>query len=159
YVPRFTPAQITGADIDADNLEWCRRHLPFGAFHRFPLQPPTELPSAAFDLIVGISVCTHLRQPEQVAWLRELERIAAPGGLLLLTVLSAANLTWSSFTPELYEQWRSSGFLVVGGNTDLRGHIDDDEYYVNTYMTHEHVRQSWSRFFTVRSIVPGLIGN
>jgi SAM-dependent methyltransferase len=159
YLPRFTSAQVTGVDIDADNLAWCRQHLPFGEFRRVPLRPPTTLPAAGFDLVIGISVCTHLREPDQLAWLAELDRITAPGALLLLTTLGDANLTWSAFTPPLYEQWRTQGMLVIDANTDLKGHIDEEHYYVNTYMTRPHVEQSWSRFFTVRAIIPGLIGN
>jgi SAM-dependent methyltransferase len=159
YLPRFTKARVTGIDIDADNLAWCRQHLPFGEFRRVPLRPPTDLPAAAFDLLIGISVCTHLREGDQLAWLAELDRIAAPGASLLLTVLADANLSWSGITADVYEQWRASGLLVVEGNADLRGHIDDDTYYVNTYMTRSHVERSWSRFFAVRAIIPGVIGN
>jgi len=159
FLPRLTGARITGVDVDADNLAWCRQHLPFAEFHRVPLRPPTDLPASAFDLIIGISVCTHLREADQLAWLRELDRIAAPGAIVLLTVLGEANLTWSSFTPPLLEEWRRGGMLVVDGNTDLKGHIDDEHYYVNTYMTRRHVERSWSPVFDVRAIVPGLVGN
>jgi SAM-dependent methyltransferase len=159
YLPRFTGARITGVDIDADNLEWCRRNLGFAQFHRVPLRPPSGLPGAGFDLVIGISVCTHLREREQLAWLAELARVTMPGAFLLLTVLGNANLTWSGVTQALYEQWRTSGFLAIDGNTDLRGHIDEEGYYVNTYMTRAHVEQMWSRFFEVRAIIPGLIGN
>jgi SAM-dependent methyltransferase len=159
YLPRFTRARITGLDIDADNLAWCRRELRFGEFHQVPLRPPTDLPAAAFDLVIGISVCTHLREPEQLAWLAELVRLTRPGAVLLLTVLGDANVTWSSFPPPLLEQWRTSGFLAIDGNVDLKGYIEEEGYYVNTYMTRAHVERSWSRFFAVRAIVPGLIGN
>jgi SAM-dependent methyltransferase len=159
YLPRFSRGRITGVDIDADNLAWCRRHLSFGDFRRVPLRPPTDLPAGAFDVVIGISVCTHLREPEQRAWLGELARLTAPGGYVLLTVLGGPNVTWSRFDAGLFEQWRRTGFLAIGGNTDLKGHIDEDDYYVNTYMTEGHVRQSWGRFFDVRAIVPGLIGN
>jgi SAM-dependent methyltransferase len=159
YLPRFTAARITGVDIDADNLEWCREHLPFGEFRRVPLRPPTDLPASAFDLVIGISVCTHLREIEQLAWLGELQRVAAPGALLLLTVHADTHVSWSQFSMSLYEQWRESGFLVIHDNTDLGSHIDEKDYYVTAYMTRSHVEQSWSRFFEIRAIVPGLVGN
>jgi SAM-dependent methyltransferase len=159
YLPRFTGARITGVDVDADNLAWCRRELPVGEFHRVPLRPPTGLPAADFDLVIGISVCTHLREPAQCAWLAELARVTRPGAVVLLTILGDANLAWSSFTPELFERWRTTGCLAIDGNTDLEGHIHEEGYYVNTYVTRAHVERSWSRFFQVRAIVPGLIGN
>jgi SAM-dependent methyltransferase len=159
YLPCFSSAAVTGVDIDADNVEWCREHLSFGDFHRVPLRPPTALPGSAFDLVIGISVCTHLREPDQLAWLGELERVAAPGCFLHLTILGDANVAWSSFSPDLFQQWRECGFLAIDNNTDLEGHIDEEGYYVSAYMTRGHVEQSWSRFFDVRAIVPGLIGN
>lgn len=159
FLPRFTAARITGVDIDADNLAWCREHLPFGEFRRVPLRPPTDLPASAFDLVIGISVCTHLREIEQLAWLGELQRVAAPGALLLLTVHADTDVSRSQFSMSLYEQWRESGFLVIGDSTELSEHIDEKDYYVSAYMTRSHVEQSWSRFFEIRAIVPGLIGN
>lgn len=159
YLPRFTRGGITGADIDADNLAWCRQHLSFGEFRRVPLRPPTDFPASAFDVVIGISVCTHLREPEQLAWLEELARVVSPGAFVLLTVLGGANVSWSRFPAALFEQWRRDGFLAIAGNTDLKGHIDEEDYYVNTYMTESRVRRSWARFFDVRAVIPGLIGN
>ena len=40
-----------------------------------------------FDLVVALSVFTHMTEPLQVCWMRELRRVLQPRGLLLLTVL------------------------------------------------------------------------
>jgi len=53
------------------------------------LQPPTGLPAQGFDLVYGISVLSHLSEPDQFAWLAELARLTRPGALLLLSTLGA----------------------------------------------------------------------
>src|SRR5262249_54411154 len=69
YFKSLPGCALTGIDIDADNLNWCREHLGFGEFFQVPLRPPTTLAAASFDLIIGISVFTHLKEPEQGEWL------------------------------------------------------------------------------------------
>ena len=39
-----------------------------------------------FDLLVRLSVFTHLNEPEQFEWLDELKRIASKGAVLLMTI-------------------------------------------------------------------------
>ncbi len=58
--------QLTGADVDGDNIGWCQGNLSFGRFLTTPLHPPLPFESDSFDLIFGVSVFTHLR--EQVAF-------------------------------------------------------------------------------------------
>jgi len=56
-----TPAvELTGADIDRDTISWCRQHLSSATFVDLPLHPPSSLKDAGFDLIVGVSIFTHL---------------------------------------------------------------------------------------------------
>ncbi|HEX2390830.1 MAG TPA: class I SAM-dependent methyltransferase, partial [Casimicrobiaceae bacterium] len=73
---------LTGCDIDRDNVAWCTAHLP-GTFGPSQLTPPLPFPDRAFDLVYGISVFTHLREPMQLRWLVELARVTSPGALLL----------------------------------------------------------------------------
>lgn len=156
-----TPAcdRLTGVDIDADNIGWCQEHLPGGRFRSVPLHPPTDLPRGAFDVIIGISVFTHLREREQIEWLYELSRIARPGGLVLVSVLGETAICRGRCRPVDAEQLFGEGQVVVDDNTDLAGVIEDESYYVNTYISPDHLRRSWSRFFDVEAIIPGTIGN
>jgi SAM-dependent methyltransferase len=82
---------VEGVDFSPEAIEFCRRRgldgvqqagveaLPFG--------------DASFDLILATDVIEHL--PDDRAALRELRRVAAPGGRLLATV-PAYRWLWSS---------------------------------------------------------------
>jgi SAM-dependent methyltransferase len=77
--------EVFGCDFNAELVEWCRKHLPFGCFERNELMPPLPYPDERFDLITLHSVFTHLTVPAQRAWMPELLRVMRPGGLLVLT--------------------------------------------------------------------------
>ena len=151
--------RLTGVDIDADNIGWCQESLAGGSFHTVPLHPPTDLPRDAFDLILGISVFTHLREREQIEWLYELSRLVKPGGLVLVTVLGETAVCRARCRPGDIEHLFGEGYVVVEDNTDLKGVIEDESYYVNTYISPDYLRRSWSRFFDVQEIIPATIGN
>jgi SAM-dependent methyltransferase len=80
----FVARDYTGVDVDRRQIGWATRHLP-GKFAVTPHLPPTALASSSFDVIYTISVFTHLDEGPQRAWLAELARLLAPGGLLLAT--------------------------------------------------------------------------
>lgn len=151
-------AKLTGIDIDADNLNWCKEHLPFGEYRRAPLHPPTDLEATAFDLLIGISVFSHLTERHQFEWLRELHRLAQPGAFLLMSVLGETTACQTQLDPARWQEWRQTGIFSFG-NIDLQGYIEDDNYYCNTYMTADYIQRTWAEFFQVVEIIPGYIGN
>ncbi len=153
------PGWLTGVDIDADNIGWCQENLPAGTFRSVPLHPPTDLPRAGFDLVIGISVFSHLREQAQVEWLYELSRVTRPGGILLVSVLGETAICRARFHAPQVEQVLRAGHIAIEENTDLAGLTDDESYYVNTYIAPDYLRRSWSRFFDVREIIPATIGN
>jgi SAM-dependent methyltransferase len=155
---RLADAKLTGVDIDKDNLNWCKEHIPFGEFQAVPLHPPSRLESASFDLLIGISVFSHLAEPQQSEWLQELYRIARPGAFLLMSVLGETTACQMTLTAELWENWHRKGIFSLS-NIDLVGYIEDDEYYCNTYMTQDYIRRTWSNHFRVLDIIPAYIGN
>jgi SAM-dependent methyltransferase len=150
--------RITGIDIDAGNVAWCAEHLD-GTFLAVDPLPPTPLKGGSFELVVGVSVLTHLRIQDQLAWLAELHRITRPGGVLCLTVHGGVAAARAGLPPELLAQWGRDGFLDVGRNLDLDGVLADAEYYRNVFHTEAYVRDVWAQWFDVEAIVPGYIGN
>ncbi len=159
HFPREVLPRLVGADIDTDNVEWCRRSFPAAEFHAVPLLPPTSLPGDSFDLVIGISVFTHLREQPQHAWLAELSRITRSGGLLLMTIHGPAAGARANISGEQYHEWMTRGFVATGLNIDLRGAIPDGDYYVNSLHTHDYVRREWGRHFEVLAIHGSSIAN
>lgn len=156
YCDGIAGASFTGADIDLDNLEWCRSYLPMAGYELIPLHPPTAFPDHAFDIALGVSVLTHLTESVQHEWLEELRRILVPGGVALLTIHGPAVAAVSG--RRIWEAVRSHGF-VDRRSHDLDDVLDSTDYYRTTFHSHEYVRQTWSRHFEVLAIVPASIGN
>ena len=76
---------IHGSDYNERLVGWCAANLPFVTASVNELAPPLRYEDGQFDLVYAISVFTHLPHDLERAWIDELSRITAPGGLLLLT--------------------------------------------------------------------------
>ena len=160
HFPASRAAALTGCDIDGDNVSWCTVHLP-GTFVASQLTPPLPFGDATFDLVYGISVFTHFREPMQLRWLEELARVTASGAIVLLTTHGQTAIDFSRLPPAEYRRVQDevlrAGILVSGANTQLDGHADHAGEYVNVYHSADYVRRTWGRFFTVLHILPGYI--
>jgi SAM-dependent methyltransferase len=84
YWSDFTGA-VSGSDVSAKAIEWCRAHLSFARFETNAPAPPLAFADESFDLVYALSVFTHLPADLQLAWRDELHRVLRPGGALLVT--------------------------------------------------------------------------
>ena len=95
--------EIWGADISAEHVLWCKRHLspPFH-FVTSTVSPHLPFEDRSFRLVYAGSVFTHIDDLAD-AWLLELARILEPGGRLYVTI-------HDEHTIELFEDgfWSSS---------------------------------------------------
>ena len=159
YFSDIPGVSFSGADVDADNVAWCSQNLTYGSFREVPLLPPTSFEPNSFDLIYGLSVFTHLREPAQRAWLAELQRITAPGGVLVMTIHGTTALNYSGLPMQpvldLYDRVQQEGFVVTSSNDQLNDVIDDKAYYVNVMHSWPYIRRTWGQYFDVVRIVPG----
>jgi len=160
YAARIPAVTLTGCDIDADNVAWCAEHLA-GSFEASSLMPPLPFADGSFDLIYGVSVFTHLREPLQDAWLAELERVAAPGGVLLMTVHGRTAFDYELLSPDDYRALEQNiaahGLYVSGANSQIDGHTEHAGEYVNVYHDEAYLRRRWGQYFDIAAILPGYI--
>jgi SAM-dependent methyltransferase len=154
-----TRSQITGIEIDRDNLQWCIEHYPPAHFHEGRLEPPLQIPADSFDLIFGISVFTHLTEDLQHRWLAELRRIARPGGAVLMTVVGDVSWFRNRFSLEQLKTWKNTGFIDVGSDTILDNHIGRAGYYRLVYHDAAYVLRQWRQYFRIVDLIPGLCNN
>jgi len=75
FITKFNEIKLTGLDIDYDNISWCQKNFPNSSFFTIKPNPPVNLKENEFDLIIGISVFTHLPEKLQFEWLKELKRL------------------------------------------------------------------------------------
>jgi len=78
-------AAVFGSDYNEGLAAWCAANLPFATVSVNELAPPLRYEDGQFGLVYAISVFTHLPHDLERAWIDELSRIVAPGGLLLVT--------------------------------------------------------------------------
>ena len=79
-------AEIEGCDMHQESIAWCMENLdpPFRFFVNDASPPLPGVPDETYDLIIAISVFTHLAE-DWSGWLAELQRVTRPGGLLVAT--------------------------------------------------------------------------
>jgi SAM-dependent methyltransferase len=147
---------VTGADVDADNVAWCRRNLPFARCETIPLHPPTAFADGSFDLAFGVSIFTHLSEPVQFEWLAELRRMVRPGGILLMSYHGLNSLACGRITPEQAYLVRRDGFLDVS-NHQYDATLAEADYYRNCFHDDDYIRLRWGEFFDIVELVPGAL--
>jgi len=152
--------ELHGVDIDADAIAWCRQAIPFAHFTAAPHVPPTAYPDAHFDLVLNHSVFTHLPEERQDQWLGELQRIARPGAILLLTVHSLPQLrsALSALAVAGSDAGAAEAVLERDGILffDQDGYIGSShpDFYRTTFHAPWYVFEHWHRFFEIRAYLP-----
>ena len=86
WMRRHPAPRYAGCDIDAPAIAWLAREWPEVDARVTAFEPPLPWADASFDLILSFSLFSHLDEPMQWAWLREVRRLLRPGGAALLTV-------------------------------------------------------------------------
>ncbi len=155
FAPRAGEWDLHGTDADPRVISWCRKSMKFASFRTNRPLPPLPYPSGMFDLILAISVFTHLDEAHQFSWLSELGRVAKPGAILL------ASTHGEEFHPRLspaeYGLLHRRGFLFQVQETGSLRLCGMPDYYQVAYHTRQYVAREWSRIFQiVRHVERGL---
>jgi SAM-dependent methyltransferase len=155
--------EVYGCDIDTEAISWCTKNLPQGRFQAVQPEPPTGYLADTFQLVVGYSVFSHLDADMQRAWLGEVQRILAPGGLFLVSVNGrfVARFAYPQ-SPPRWRKWigqknpldrlESQGFLDGGEDVALRG-VAPEGYYRGVYQTPNWTRRAFSPYLEVLDIL------
>jgi SAM-dependent methyltransferase len=159
-VPLSDEVEIHGTDIDAEMIDWLRANVAEGFYEVAPHQPPLPYPDHHFDLVINHSVFSHLDEARQDLWLAELQRITAPGALLLLTVegQSSWNRTagFSERAGDPVEAWRaeleSRGILFI--SADAFAGSTHPDFYHSTVHAPWYVFEHWTHFFDLVAYIP-----
>jgi SAM-dependent methyltransferase len=131
-------AEFHGCDIDGPSIDWLRRELcpPFHAF-RNEEEPPLPVPDESYDLVLALSVFTHLTKTWK-DWLLELHRVLRPDGLLIATFLGKA--AYEAFTGRRYrERWIGMKVMNRRQGWELGG--------PTVFHSERWLREHWGRAF------------
>jgi SAM-dependent methyltransferase len=109
---RVTALEVTDAALDIARAEIARRGLTSVDFAVGDVHA-LDLPDGGFDVVHAHQVLQHLGDP--VAALREMRRVAKPGGVVAVRDSDYAAFTWFPELPEL-DEWLDLYERVARGN-------------------------------------------
>jgi SAM-dependent methyltransferase len=150
YADESPRVALHGSDISADAIAWDRENLPFARFEVNGPQPPLPFADGSFDLVIAISVVTHLAEPLQLAWLDEIKRVLRPGGILLVTVQNEHTAAWRLMPEELARFERDGQAYVVVQPGGLHGLPD---FYQDAFHSRAYVERVWAGLYALRAYV------
>jgi SAM-dependent methyltransferase len=159
YFQRQNGTRFFGVDVDHENVAWCGRNLGHGHFVTVSLLPPLPFPQESFDLILGIAVLSQLSEKNQILWLQELQRVAKPNALVMISIQGPAQIALNRPPPKLLCEIDEKDFVATGHNGDLDQVILDPDYYVSVVQSRKYIRSVWSGYFSVVDIVDALAAN
>jgi len=136
--------ELYGCDLHGGSISWMQVHLP----HRLEVfendfQPPLDVPDGHFDLVYALSVFTHISEG-WAGWILEMQRILAPGGLLLATFLGPAMSDW--LAGEGLEEEEVG--MTCCRNSYLEGNVPTADILHSGWWIERH----WGPAFTVKEI-------
>ncbi len=111
-------AKVHGTDYNAETIQWCRDHIDNVEFNHNEINRPLTYDNGSFDLIIGISIFTHMSEANHEFWVEELHRVVKPEGLIFLT--TAGEIFTTQMTSEEARLFRQNQ-LVIRSNT-TEGH-------------------------------------
>jgi SAM-dependent methyltransferase len=120
FVQRLPPSRITVSDIDPGGVDFLRKRLGVNGFYSASTPAALHHPGR-YDMIVVVSLFSHLPHHAWGPWLECLCRLLAPGGVLLFTTMN-----YDDADPEDFER-QADGFLYRQQN-ETRGRLDTNVY-------------------------------
>ena len=146
----LTKAKIYGTDINADQINWCKRYLPFAEFRVNQALPPLPFADESFDFIYNVAVFTHLPEQEQLLWMKEFHRVLRPNGYVLLATCGEVYV--GTLTPDEEKKFLAGELVVRNGE-----HAGLPSTYEACFAYHpfNFVKESLTKHFELRYFDPG----
>ena len=159
----------TGIDVDGRNVAWVASALQYvNAVHTQP-RKALPFPNAQFDLIISVSVFSHMNEKDHLFYLSEIARVARPGAIIMLTTHGERALARAETEPSIFKMLEVSArsikkaraALSGGGFKFIRqwlGHLNKLFYsYGITFISSAYIHRVWATYFDVVDIRSGAI--
>jgi SAM-dependent methyltransferase len=91
--------EVHGVDVRAAAIDWCTANLR-GTYAANGTLPPLPIADGSIELTYALSVFSDLSFEQNLAWMRELARVTAPDGLILVSTHGAFALALCARSPE-----------------------------------------------------------
>ena len=162
------PGRVFGCDIDERHIRWIGEHLPYVEATQTQPDHPLPYATASMDLVISISVFTHLNERSQDILLSELHRVSRPGGTLMLTIHGERALErvrteqriWDMVSIDRGRFEEACRQFAAGRHAFVlqQGHLTTAAFqYGITFVPGSYVANHWGRWFDVRRHVSGAL--
>jgi SAM-dependent methyltransferase len=150
-------ASVTGADIDAEAVSNLNDRQPEIAAMALGQDEDPPVPDGSADIVISISLATHLDAQAQRLWLARCRRILVPGGLLLATVQGEHAAALRPLSTLERMALESDGICSLAVDPALTGVVGDPSAYRRTFQTSAYTRQAWREGFELLDYQPAVI--
>jgi len=135
--------RLCGCDSNPEAIEWAKDNLNFAEFSVNRQEPPNIYGDSEFDLVLALSVLTHMTEELGHRWMAEFHRLVRPDGFLILSLHGEATL--QPLTPKERRRFLD-GQVVVRGERYI-GSNRCAAFHPSTYVREELERIPSRRFF------------
>ena len=137
---------LHGTDYNTRLVEWCTKNLSFADFKVNALSDGLPYEPETFDFIYAFSVFTHLSEPLQFFWMKELSRVLKPGGYIYFTTHG------NYFLPQLSVEEKEK---FLSGQLVVRAAEESGSNLCATYHPVAYVRKNMAREFSLVDFTAG----
>jgi SAM-dependent methyltransferase len=167
------PGKLYGCDIDVRHINWLRQNIPY--YEAQVTKPDSVLPygDGQFDLIISISILTHLSESSQDLLLGELCRAAHADTLLMLTIHGERALEravkepkiWDmiSVDKQLFDESKARfdlgeyGFVPQWDQYPWCDQTSDHFPYGISFIPRSYIFSHWGRWFDIENYASGAL--
>jgi SAM-dependent methyltransferase len=159
---------LTGADNDDSLIEFCRSSNHWCRFVQNDAVPPLPFADDEFNYVFVYSVFSHFSEEMHLRWLRELQRIVRPGGMLAISVRRRNYIESLKRIRESAKEGDSRIVLKMFLDTEQElANYDAGEFCFSPYRDHgdqswgeaciprQYMEREWSRLFELVEFVEG----
>jgi ubiquinone/menaquinone biosynthesis C-methylase UbiE len=173
---RYPKLNLHACDVNGRSIAYLKRAYPKIDSYANEFSPPLKFSDSKFDLILSVSIFSHLSIKDNPIWLKELARVTRPGGLCCLTILGSHAMglhARASGGPSasdqrklleeqgfLFQNYEKPDFQRAAAELWDKGNTLQliKEEYGNTYLSERFIRENWDNGdFELRQFIPGII--
>jgi ubiquinone/menaquinone biosynthesis C-methylase UbiE len=145
--PEILPqAKIYGTDYNEKYIQWCKTNLHNIHFSVNGITPPMDFSDSFFNVIIGLSIFTHLSESGHAHWINELHRVTQKDGGLLITTQGQAFYTKLT---EAEKVFFDDGKLVV------RKYTNEGNRLYSAFQPLSYMKELFEGKFQISEFIPG----